>query len=643
MIWEWNVPVVTAMTGPQMAETNPITTAAFVIYIACVLLLALISHKVMKNREFMGEYFLGSRGMKSWTLAFAFAATATSAGSYIGFPALIYSYGWVLAFWIASYMIYPLTAMGIFGKRLNQVARKSGAITVPDILRDRHDSPALGLMAAMAIAFFTTCNLVAQFKAGAIIIEETFNFPSSWGYMAGLLIFSVVVVVYTSFGGFRAVVWTDVMQGIVMGLGVVLLCPLVVSHVGGLDNAAKRVMSQPASAVTSISGENNDLAFLRSDDDPLEGLHGVYYTLPSGSNGCYPSASVVEDSGGQSCLEVILVTDHIGNVVTTAGEIRDLVISDPGISTLLEDVVLAYDNDGSGAVAPMEKTYFIGSGEYMFGPGRKADGLPFHPLGLAISYFVMWAIVAMGQPGMMVRLIAFKDSRSLRRAIIIVTFYFTLIYIPLVLIFTSAKVLLPYVPPEAADKAMILVATRVVGDMGPFFAVLAAIFVAAPFAAVMSTVDSFLLMISSSIVRDFYQRSINPNVSERKTKWISYITTVTVGVIVTIGATQQIDFLQYIVVFTSSGFASAFLAPICLSLFWKGTTRIGAISAFAGGLAVCMLMFVPTVFGGIRIDLFGLHPVVWGLSSSFLIGIVVSVLDPERPRQDLVQRYFMKG
>ena len=103
-----------------MAETNPITTAAFVIYISGVLLLALISHKVMKNREFMGEYFLGSRGMKSWTLAFAFAATATSAGSYIGFPALIYSSGWVLAFWIASYMIYPLTAMGIFSPEIRR-------------------------------------------------------------------------------------------------------------------------------------------------------------------------------------------------------------------------------------------------------------------------------------------------------------------------------------------------------------------------------------------------------------------------------------------------------------------------------------------------------------------------------------------
>lgn len=626
-----------------MTETNPITTFTFVIYVSGVFVLALLSHKVLQKKEFMGEYFLGSRGMKSWTLAFAFAATATSAGSYIGFPALIYSYGWVLAFWIASYMIYPLTAMGLLGKRLNQVARKSGAITVPDVLRDRFSSPFLGLMASLAIAFFTTCNLVAQFKAGAIIIEETFNFPSSWGYLAGLLIFSVVVVLYTSYGGFRAVVWTDVMQGLVMGIGVVVLCPLVIYQAGGLGKVADRVLSEPAAAVTSIPGENNDLAFLRAEGVTDSELAGVRYILSPRPDRDLPSLFFERDRDGKAVLVVLLEEGEGGEVSTTAAEIAELVTTDPLSAGLVQDVVTAYDNNGSGTVLPIEPTYFIEGSEFMFGPGRRSDGLPFHPLGLAISYFVMWAIVAMGQPGMMVRLMAFKDSRSLRRAIIIVTFYFTLIYIPLVLIFTSAKVLLPYVPVEAADKSMVLVATRIVGDMGPFYAILAAIFVAAPFAAVMSTVDSFLLLISSSIVRDFYQRTINPEISERKTKWLSYITTVTVGIIVTLGATQQIDFLQYIVVFTSSGFASAFLAPVCLSLFWKGTTRRGAISAFVGGLGICLLLFAPPVLGGVRIDILGLHPVMWGLGGSFLLGILVSRFDPEGADPESVRRYFMAG
>jgi SSS family solute:Na+ symporter/sodium/pantothenate symporter len=282
---------------------------------------------------------------------------------------------------------------------------------------------------------------------------------------------------------------------------------------------------------------------------------------------------------------------------------------------------------------------FVRSEERLFGPGKRPDGLPFHPLGLAISYFMMWAITAMGQPGMMVRLMAFRDSKTLKRAILIVTGYFAMIYIPLVFIFTAARILLPYIPPESADKAMVLVATRVVGSLGPWHAVLAAVFVAAPFAAVMSTVDSFLLLISSSIVRDIYQRSINPRVSEKVVRWASYTTTAVVGVIVTLLATRTIDFLQYIVVFTSSGFACTFLAPTLLGVYWKGMTRQGALASAISGLGVILLFFFPTLVGGGRINLLGLHPVVWGLFVSFGSGFIVSRLTGPAPGH-LVRRYF---
>jgi SSS family solute:Na+ symporter/sodium/pantothenate symporter len=254
----------------------------------------------------------------------------------------------------------------------------------------------------------------------------------------------------------------------------------------------------------------------------------------------------------------------------------------------------------------------------------------------------MWAITAMGQPGMMVRLMAFKDSKTLKRAMLIVTGYFALIYIPLVFIFTAARILLPYIPPESADKAMVLVATRIVGNLGPWHAVLAAVFVAAPFAAVMSTVDSFLLLISSSIVRDIYQRSINPKVTEKVARWVSYITTVIVGVIVTLLATRTIDFLQYIVVFTSSGFACTFLAPTFLGIYWKDMTREGALASAVGGLGVILLFFLPSVLGGSRVNLLGLHPVIWGLAASFFLGVFVSRFTGPSPGH-LVRRYFYES
>src|SRR5439155_11493249 len=77
---------------------------------------------------------------------------------------------------------------------------------------------------------------------------------------------------------------------------------------------------------------------------------------------------------------------------------------------------------------------------FAFGPGA---GRAFHPIGLAVSFFVMWAITGMGQPSTLVRLMAFRDSRTLRYSIIYLTVYNAIIYIPLIFIFVAARGILP--------------------------------------------------------------------------------------------------------------------------------------------------------------------------------------------------------
>ena len=61
------------------------------------------------------------------------------------------------------------------------------------------------------------------------------------GYLICLLVFAVAVVIYTTYGGFRAVVWTDVMQGFVMVFGVVVMLPLALAMVGGLGEASRKI------------------------------------------------------------------------------------------------------------------------------------------------------------------------------------------------------------------------------------------------------------------------------------------------------------------------------------------------------------------------------------------------------------------
>ena len=77
------------------------TLITFLVYVAGVLALAGVAHYFAKRKAFLKEYFLGSRGLGVWAFAMTYAATSSSGGSFTGFPSLIYTYGWVLALWIA--------------------------------------------------------------------------------------------------------------------------------------------------------------------------------------------------------------------------------------------------------------------------------------------------------------------------------------------------------------------------------------------------------------------------------------------------------------------------------------------------------------------------------------------------------------
>src|SRR5215831_9304943 len=158
--------------APPSSLATPYTLVAFVAYMGGVFLLGALSHQLLHRGSFLKEYFLGDRQLNAWVLGLTYVATSVSAGSFVGFPSLIYLNGWIMALWIAGYMVTGLVAKGALAKRLNQVSRLSGAITVPDVLRDRFQSPLLGLLAGVFLLIFLVFNLVAQFKAGGMIMRQ---------------------------------------------------------------------------------------------------------------------------------------------------------------------------------------------------------------------------------------------------------------------------------------------------------------------------------------------------------------------------------------------------------------------------------------------------------------------------------------
>ena len=258
------------MRSPYLAATETGSSSSALIcflgYMGVVFIIAWLAGQSRKGKSFVGEYYLGGRNLGMWAFALTYAATAASGGSFMGFPALIYTHGWSLAWWICGYMVVPLVALSLIAKRINQVGRIAGAITIPELLRKRFCNNGVGNVATVLVVLFTFFYILAQFKAGAAImaslfrdiplyqtlvtavertIEGWFWIGSTDGdYLVCLCFFALAVIAYTAYGGFRAVVWTDVMQGLVMLVGVLILLGLTLSQVGGLDNETRQQHKQ---------------------------------------------------------------------------------------------------------------------------------------------------------------------------------------------------------------------------------------------------------------------------------------------------------------------------------------------------------------------------------------------------------------
>jgi sodium/pantothenate symporter len=631
----------------------------FAVYVLVAMFLAWLSSRLIRKKSFLSEYFLGSRSLGMWAFALTFAATSSSGGSFIGFPSLVYSHGWVVALWIASYMIVPLIAMGLMGKRINQIARQSGAITVPDMISERFESPGLGMLTTLFIVFFTGFNLVAQFKGGSLILQTllqdvpAFQLSSVWlaerllsvpllnssgqqpGYLLCLFLFAVVVIIYTAYGGFRAVVWTDVMQGFVMLAGVMIMLPLTLWAVGGLGRTTEELsrMTPPRKAVLQLSAES-----------PIQ---GEIVEIP------HNSWLSLEDAQGNrrvfrtAARSQILPGDTLAGYRAAGG---DLIHAIPAIELTYLPHIRQVEADKYPlqlAIEVLESVPYASgerSGVYVTGPGPDANkSSGFLPISLAVSFFFMWTFSGAGQPASMVRLMAFNHTLTLRRAIFTVSIYYTMIYFPLVIIFCCARVLLPGWETEP-DRIMPETARAVTAMFHVPW--LAGLLVAAPFAAVMSTMDSFLLLISSSLVKDIYLKKINPEAPEKRIKRLTYLTTFMVGGVAMIAAVNPPHFLQDIVVFTGSGLSASFLMPVALMVYWPRFNFQGAIAGMLGGFGTCVGLYViGTLLHPQRMfsafEPFNFHPFLVGSLASLVLSVCVA-LATKPPPTHLVQRYFFR-
>lgn len=181
------------------------------------------------------DYFLGGRSMGPWVTAMSAQASDMSAWLLMGLPGSILAFGLGQA-WIGIGLAIG-TALNwiLVARRLRRFSQAAGdSITVPQYLSNRFATKSKTLQVVCAIVFLVcfTVYVASAFVAGANVFASLFDIDKS----ISMLIFAVILIIYTFLGGYKAVCWTDFFQGILM-LVAVLAVPIIIVCTKELDTS----------------------------------------------------------------------------------------------------------------------------------------------------------------------------------------------------------------------------------------------------------------------------------------------------------------------------------------------------------------------------------------------------------------------
>lgn len=298
-------------------------------------------------------------------------------------------------------------------------------------------------------------------------------------------------------------------------------------------------------------------------------------------------------------FRAVALTDAVQGVIMFVGTLILLIatiIAGGGISNIMTELVA----ENPDLVSP-------------FGAAR--DLTPAY----VSSFWILVGVGVVALPQITVRAMSYKNSKAMHTAIIVGTIVVGFIMLGMHLIGVFARPILPGI--DIGDKVMPMLTLKV---LPPW---LAGIVLAAPMAAIMSTVDSLLLLISSAVVKDVYLNYVKPNATNQQVKTMSFGVTTVIGILVVILALSPPNLLIWLNLFAFGGLESVFIWPIILGLYWSKGNKYGAITSMVIGMGSYILFdqFYPNALG--------LHTVVLPILISLIGYIVVSYATEGTSRQ----------
>jgi sodium/proline symporter len=486
-----------------MSQISAPTIIAFLIYVSIVLAIGFYAYVRTKSA---GDYFLGGRQLSPTVAAISAGASDMSGWVLLGLPGYAYLAG-LEAAWISIGLVIGVAANWLLmAKRLRiYSAQLDDAVTLPAYLQRRFSDPSpwLKSIASVSILLFFLFYVGSGLIAGGKLFTEVFGFD----YQIAVFVSVALILLYTLFGGFLAVSWTDVFQGILMLLALVAVPVLVINQSGGM---------------------------------------------------------------GDFAAQIDLKNPELLNIFTSA------------------------------------------------------DG---QTLGwMTIISAMGWGLGYFGQPHILARFKALRSPEDTGRAATIGISWALLCYMLAILVGLSGVAFLDE-PLVDSEKVFIALTSLI------FHPLVAGVLLAAILAAIMSTVDSQLLVCSASLAEDLYPLVAKKPLSQEKRLQVGRIAVVVLALLATSFAMNPDSKVLDVVSYAWAGLGASLGPAVLVSVYWRGMTAWGAM---AGVIVGALTVVIWSRLDGGLFDLYALVP---GFIFAIIAIVVVSLLSKSKLNPVVVKQF----
>ena len=436
-----------------------VTVAVLVGYLAILAALAIWSRD--ETHSLKGFYLAGKK-LPYWVVAFSTNATGESGWLLLGLTGMGYAYG-AHAYWvIVGEMIGIGLSWGLISRRLKRFGDETDSITVPDVLSAKF-ADRLHVIRAIAVVIIVVM-VTTYVSAQMVATGKAFSGFVNVDYRLGVIVGAIIIISYTFVGGYKAVSYTDVVQGVLMLAGLIVV-PIV----------------------------------------------------------------AVQAAGGW------------GGVVSSLDRL------DPEFMNMFAKL----DGSVAGLIAVVSLA---------------AIGLPF-----------------LGVPQLLIRYMSARDDDELRKARLVSIVVLFIFLMGAVTAGIAGRALFP----ELADREQVF--PTLASELFP--PLLTGVLFIIVLSAIMSTVDSLLLLASSAIVRDTMQKIVGSEKSDKTLAAYGKAVTIVIGIIAVLVALFMAEnkLIFWFVLFSWSGLGAAF-GPVVLALLLdKRTTGAGVAAGMLGGFLTSVI------------------------------------------------------